>query len=476
MLPLKINSSADPLIPRILHLVPPGKLLLEGSHLHWNKLASEVWEIRHWTLGEVEDFISEYCGEFYDDWCGYTSDRARLISARYLILAKLGGVAPEADFPLALDLDEVLQGISIAFGGREPMSASLSHHPNTVDYGFMASEPRHPFWNGIEADLSLVRGRGLGEACGNAFLTKRVTDGIRFWRKQDWPSLLLLGRLTGLSVETTETDQHYKCHPRACCEHDFHQAWFHAIIPLLREKFHPHRKLWEFVFIYHALKERGMLVSGKRGLGFGVGREPMPAAFAARGCEVMASDLPEGDARSAPWVRTGQHSAAVAALNQRGLCPQEEFDRLVNWMPIDMNQIPAALAGKFDFTWSSCALEHCGNLKLAKHFILEQAKCLKPGGIAVHTTELNLTSATDTTTEGDTVLFRNSDLDEVLKALVDAGFEADPLVPNKAPGLMDQYVDAEPYRSYPHIRLQLGNFVSTSVALIIRRPAAFPIV
>lgn len=36
-----------------------------------------------------------------------------------------------------------------------------------------------------------------------------------------------------------------------------------------------HRKIWEWCFICQALDERDMLVSGRTGLGFAVGREPL---------------------------------------------------------------------------------------------------------------------------------------------------------------------------------------------------------
>ena len=53
---------------------------------------------------------------------------------------------------------------------------------------------------------------------------------------------------------------------------------------------------------------------------------------------------------------------------------------------VDMNDIPPDLRG-FDFTWSSCALEHLGTLRAGADFVVEQMTCLRPGGVAVHTTE-----------------------------------------------------------------------------------------
>ena len=52
-----------------------------------------------------------------------------------------------------------------------------------------------------------------------------------------------------------------------------------------------HRKQWEFVYILRMLEVHGMLEPGKRGLGFGVGREPLVATIAAHGPSLLAPDL-----------------------------------------------------------------------------------------------------------------------------------------------------------------------------------------
>ena len=54
-----------------------------------------------------------------------------------------------------------------------------------------------------------------------------------------------------------------------------------------------HRKLWEWIFIIEALSERGMLTAGRRGLGFGVGQDPLAAIFASHGVSVVATDVDE---------------------------------------------------------------------------------------------------------------------------------------------------------------------------------------
>ena len=52
-----------------------------------------------------------------------------------------------------------------------------------------------------------------------------------------------------------------------------------------------YRKLWEFAAINQALSERDMLKPGRKGLGFAVGREPLPSIFASHGVRIVATDL-----------------------------------------------------------------------------------------------------------------------------------------------------------------------------------------
>ncbi len=76
-----------------------------------------------------------------------------------------------------------------------------------------------------------------------------------------------------------------------CTQAQLESAVFRAWCPRLGEGFKLHRKLWEFCYIAQALRERGLVRPGARGLGFGVGREPLVAYFAGQGCAVVATDL-----------------------------------------------------------------------------------------------------------------------------------------------------------------------------------------
>ena len=171
-----------------------------------------------------------------------------------------------------------------------------------------------------------------------------------------------------------------------------------------------HRKLWEYCYITQVLAEREMLQPGKRGLGFAVGHEPLPALFASTGCQILATDLDGSVDVSKEWSSTGQHANQLSDLNDRGLCSAEAFADRVAFRPVDMNAIPDDLTG-FDFIWSSCSLEHLGGLDRGRAFILQSLRCLKPGGIAVHTTEFNVASNDSTVIDGGTVIYRQRDLE-----------------------------------------------------------------
>ena len=229
-----------------------------------------------------------------------------------------------------------------------------------------------------------------------------------------------------------------------------------------------HRKQWEYAYICKALHERGKLAPGKRGIGFGVGTEPLPATFARLGAAIVASDLDLAEAVSAGWLNGNQHANGLASLNKLGLCPADQFAELVSFRVEDMNAISEELHGGFDFTWSSCCFEHLGSIEHGLRFVEESIKLLKPGGIAVHTTEFNLSSNRETLDKGGCVIFRRRDIDRLAQRLTAAGHKIC-LDYTEGTGPADQFVDVPPYVQRPHLRLLLQGFVCTSIGLIVQR-------
>lgn len=228
-----------------------------------------------------------------------------------------------------------------------------------------------------------------------------------------------------------------------------------------------HRKQWEFCYILQALSRHGAMSPGLRGLGFGVGEEPLTALFAAHGIEVTATDLEPERAFEKGWTETDQHAHSKDMLNARGICDPQAFHRLVNFRHTDMNAIDADLQG-YDFCWSACALEHLGSIKHGLKFIENSLDCLKPGGIAVHTTELNCGSDRDTIDHAETVLFRRRDIMALAQKLTRAGHH---LTVNFSLGdqPLDHHIDVPPYSHDTHLKLELSGHVTTSFGILVRK-------
>ncbi len=227
-----------------------------------------------------------------------------------------------------------------------------------------------------------------------------------------------------------------------------------------------HRKMWEWLFIAEALEERGLLAAGRRGLGFGVGQEPLVAAFASTGCDLVATDQPHELAVSSGCTdSSAEWAGGLENLPTYGLVGDDVLARRVTYRDVDMNRIPTDLRG-FDFTWSSCALEHLGTLGAGADFLVAQMDCLRPGGVAVHTTEF-LVSGGTTVEEGGTVFYRRSDIADLVDRLHRAGHAIDmDYTLGTTPD--DEHVDVPPYTDV-HLRTRLGEYVTTSVALIVTK-------
>ncbi len=252
-----------------------------------------------------------------------------------------------------------------------------------------------------------------------------------------------------------------------CAAADFFHPEFHRLCGLMGVGVGYHRKVWEWVFIaHHILKVAGI---GTRGLGFGVGSEPMAGLFAKIGSVVTATDAPQEIGLASGWNSGDQLASCLAAIPSLGM-DRAVFERMVEFRHCDMNAIDDDLIG-YDFCWSSCALEHLGNLRAGLDFIKNSLATLRPGGVAVHTTEFNLGSNDRTVTEGPCVLYRQRDIDDLTAELEAEGHrvEAFKIAPDST--VIDGFVDMPPYLHAPHLKLLYDGFVTTSAGLVVHRSA-----
>lgn len=221
---------------------------------------------------------------------------------------------------------------------------------------------------------------------------------------------------------------------------DFTTPWFRAWAERLdlQNSFY-HCKFWEQAMLYGALRRYGMLQPGKRGLGFGVGTEQLVPVFASEGATIVATDQPaEGDALA--WSN-GQLASGKESLFDKSLVDRDTFERNVTFEPHDMNTFNRSYVNKFDFTWSNCVIGHLGSMKLSEKHLRRHAKYLHYGGVSVLTTELNISSLTETVTDNSgTIIWRLSDLYRLFNDMLEEDMVALPLHLRMALDESDHYI------------------------------------
>lgn len=230
------------------------------------------------------------------------------------------------------------------------------------------------------------------------------------------------------------------------------------------------RKLWEYLYIANALDHTIGLRDGVRVLGFGVGRERLPAVLAARGCAVTATDFAEAGAwaaRSLEDLMRPDDGAEDPHLAHLPICDAERFRALVQYRSVDMNAIPQDLRG-YDCLWSCGSLEHIGGLENGLTFVERAMACLRPGGVAVHTTEFNLSSNDVTYESPEMSFYRRRDI-EGLADRLRAGGHRLTLNLTRGTGPIDNHVDKPPFDYDLTMNALVCGYLITSVGLIIRK-------
>ena len=252
-----------------------------------------------------------------------------------------------------------------------------------------------------------------------------------------------------------------------CTSEQMTGPFYEAVCAQIHEVPRAHRKVWEFVYIMAVLSRHGKIGPGMRLLGFGVGCETLPAVFASLGAAVVGTDAPASTIANHGWQNTNQHAADLEALYRPHILSHEMFRERVRFEAVDMNAIPEHLKD-FDACWSACAFEHLGSIDKGLDFVANSVKTLRPGGIAVHTTEFNLSSNDKTFDRNYLALFRRRDFERLAERLVNEGHKVWPL--NLYPGSteVDAHIDLPPY-DMPHLKLEVGGYVTTSFGIIVQR-------
>jgi SAM-dependent methyltransferase len=252
---------------------------------------------------------------------------------------------------------------------------------------------------------------------------------------------------------------------QACTAAQFAEPDYARWVDAIRESARTHRKQWEFVYILRVLESRGLLRPGVRALGFGVGFDPLTAVLAAHGLKVTATDLAPEAAAAGAWIRSDQHAPDLSALNARGICDPALFAANVRHEHVDMRAIPDHLRD-YDIVFSACAFEHLGTLRRGEDFVIAALDCLKPGGLAVHTTEHNINDRFWTRARGATVLYRRRDLQRILDRAAAKGFRS-AVNWSRGADAIDRHIDVPPYSDDRHVKLLFRGYEMTSFGLVL---------
>jgi 2-polyprenyl-3-methyl-5-hydroxy-6-metoxy-1,4-benzoquinol methylase len=249
-----------------------------------------------------------------------------------------------------------------------------------------------------------------------------------------------------------------------------------------------HRKLWELCYVSQAIKENFELNENMRGIGFGCGEEPLASLFASMGPSITVTDLHPDQVAGMGWAETKQHTDGLEKAYYDKVIDKSTFQKKVDLQYVDMNNIPERLHGKFDFCWSVCALEHLGSIQNGLDFMHNSLKVLKPGGIAVHTTEYNYTNVPDRLDNWSTVLFHKTDFEEVAAKMSSDGHFVSELDFDTGDQPVDLFIDIPPFDYgtgwYPngdwgseqennaHLKLSVDGYPCTCFGMIVKKGQA----
>jgi SAM-dependent methyltransferase len=285
-----------------------------------------------------------------------------------------------------------------------------------------------------------------------------------------------------LPVGRETSARHVGLQSKATTQADMESDWVAHWCGQLQTPVLFHRKLWELSYVLQAVHEHGHMREGARGLGFGCGEESLPSYLASRGVEITVTDLAPEEAEAKGWASSRQHAGSLDKAYHSIFLDRETFDRRVSLRQVDMNAIPPDLRG-FDFCWSVCALEHLGSLAKGLDFVRNSLDTLRPGGLAVHTTEYNINPDGPTVDNWPTVLFQRRHLEGLADRLRADGHQVAPFDFDYGDKPMDRFIDLPPWshtlpeafdRLYGHslhLKLGLEGFPCTCFGLIVTKVA-----
>ena len=222
------------------------------------------------------------------------------------------------------------------------------------------------------------------------------------------------------------------------------------------------RRQWTFAYILQVLRQYGMLEPGACGVGFGVSDEPLPAFLAKTGVSAVAPH------------RVRQHDGPAGGLGtplDRRRAPamidDAAFDQLVSFHPADPGAIPRELVN-FDFTWSTDAASRLGSIAAGLGFLRNSIRCLRPGGLAVHVFDFDLSHRGSIIETPAISLLRRNDVEQIALDLISRGHEVAQIKVEAGRLPWRQHVDL-PGGSPAEILDATAGIPNTAFGIVVRR-------
>jgi SAM-dependent methyltransferase len=239
-----------------------------------------------------------------------------------------------------------------------------------------------------------------------------------------------------------------------------HPLWRQTLSELKREMNEDnfHRKDWEYTQIVYCLKKLRLLTPQSICLGIGAGREHLLYYLTYKVKKVIGIDLYEG------YYYGGEDEIDIPLSVER-YAPFPYIKEKLSL--IRMNALNLEFPDNmFDFIFSASSIEHFGKKKEILQAFKEMYRVLKPGGTAVITTELKLTSLSSRLPNVRPFFLR-----ELMDLINRSGFitlkEFDLRIEDK---YLSNWVKLpEEINRRPHVILRFLNTVFTSVNVVLQK-------
>lgn len=218
-----------------------------------------------------------------------------------------------------------------------------------------------------------------------------------------------------------------KLYSTDCIADDFETRWYKKWASIIGYPSGKHPKFWETAAIAEILQNSGYLKTGKKGLGMGVGTEPLASLFAKYGVSITATDQDPNEEKSHKW-NNGQLAHNKESLFYPLIIDKKSFQTNVSYQSYDMNKDNESFHEAFDFIWHNCVIGHLGSMENSINHLKRSGKFLKKDGALVFTTELNISNLESTVMDNsDTIIWRLADIERLFKEMAEIGMIADRL-------------------------------------------------